>query len=348
MILSTLQRQIVTAPEPKIVVVASAAAGKTACMTERVRWWLKNGVEPSDICCITFTNMAATEMKARLADDYKDGLFIGTIHSLAAHFLSAGGLGAQVGKLAKEEKFDKFFELLQQNQNLIKHYKYVCSDETQDISYSEYKFIFEMINPENFFAAGDPKQCIYEQLRGASPQYMAILSARDDVTTYNLNENFRNKINILNYAKSIIRRTGLPDDSICKNPGGVIYEGSYDLDQLCDWIERTDNYADWAILTYTNIESNFIREELKKELIPTVSFKQSELTKAQLEKHMKENKVKVLTVWSAKGLEFKNVAVYGHNWVKNEDERDRVKYVAATRAKNTLLWLKPVRKSRKY
>ena len=59
MSLSKLQSQIVNTEEPKVVVLASAAAGKTHCMTERVRKMLRDGINPYDIAVITFTNLAA-------------------------------------------------------------------------------------------------------------------------------------------------------------------------------------------------------------------------------------------------------------------------------------------------
>ena len=62
--LSELQKQIVTAPAEKMVVISRAATGKTRCLTERVRHWLREGVTPSSICCITFTNLAANELLA--------------------------------------------------------------------------------------------------------------------------------------------------------------------------------------------------------------------------------------------------------------------------------------------
>ena len=62
--LSKLQEKIVNAPEPCIVVHAAAAAGKTAVLTERVRKMLRDGINPSDIAVITFTNLAAQELRA--------------------------------------------------------------------------------------------------------------------------------------------------------------------------------------------------------------------------------------------------------------------------------------------
>ena len=45
--LSKLQEQITTDPAGKMVVVSRAATGKTRCLTERVRYWLRQGVNPA-------------------------------------------------------------------------------------------------------------------------------------------------------------------------------------------------------------------------------------------------------------------------------------------------------------
>ena len=51
---------------------------------------------------------------------------------------------------------------------------------------------------------------------------------------------------------------------------------------------------------------------------------------------MRENTVKVLTIHTAKGLEADNVVVIG---ARNRDVEEKcVSYVAATRARNLLVW----------
>lgn len=351
--LSSLQKEIVESPDGKMVVISRAATGKTRCLTERVRYWLKCGVEPSNICCITFTNLAANEMQIRLAEDYKDGMFIGTIHALAARFLLIGGYGAQVGKAINEENFDKFFEVIKAHPECVQHFPYILVDEAQDLSYDEYSFIFKMIQPDNFFVVGDPFQCIYESLNGASPYYMEQLSKESDVNTYVLNENYRNKANILQYAQNALKPIGLKDNSIAMSKGGAIYEGRYNLDTLCEWIDSSFNYRDWAILCYTKAEVEYIMKQLKSELIPTVNFNQRQKTKKEIDSLMSQDKVKVLTVWGAKGLGFPYVVVYGTNWMafKKEEamrrESARLDYVAYTRAMETLVVFSPISKKRK-
>jgi superfamily I DNA/RNA helicase len=324
-----------------MVVIARAAVGKTRCLTERVRFWLRRGVDPSDICAITFTNLAANEMQMRLEDDYKDGMFIGTIHSLAAHFLKDHGLGAKVGKVINDREFDEFFGHIKDYPACVEHYAYVLVDEAQDLSINEYDFIFNMIQPSHFFVVGDPLQCIYESLKGASPKYMESLMGRPDVAVYDLNENYRNKANILNYAKNVVRKLGARDNTKPMSIGGVIYEEPFNAKKFLNIIESHKPYKDWVVLCYTNFEVDRIMRLLREKSIPVLNFNQRDKSKKEMDDLMNQDKVKVLTVWCAKGLGFPNVVVFGRNWLLNKKptkrEGLRVDYVAYTRAMNMLI-----------
>ena len=340
--LSELQKKIVESNSDQVVVIASAACGKTHCLTERVRFWLRSGVPAAEICAITFTKAAADEMQMRLANDYKDGMFIGTIHALAARCLVMSGQGNKVGKAIDEEAFDEFFQYILEDPSCVLHYNYVLVDEAQDLSHDEYQFIFEMINPEHFFVVGDFRQNIYESLKGASAKYMLQLLNLPGVHKYDLNENYRNKANILNYAKRTLKRIRLEDNSIPMSVGGTVYEGRLDIDKLVEWIEAEGQFKDWAILCYTNKEVGMIMRLLNENFIPVINFNQKQKTKKQLDNLVNANKVKVLTVWCAKGLGFPHVVVYGRNWLaaRKNPEGVRVDYVAYTRAMDSLMVLK--------
>ena len=87
--LSNAQRQIVEAPlDIAIQVLASAGSGKTRVLTERVRHILRE-TKKEGVIALTFTNKAADEMRARLADSEQaeDRAWIATIHSVAQRIL---------------------------------------------------------------------------------------------------------------------------------------------------------------------------------------------------------------------------------------------------------------------
>lgn len=353
--LSKLQQEIVNSNAQKMVVVASAGSGKTLTLTERVRFLLRQGVKPTEIAAITFTNLSANEMQVRLGADYKDGMFIGTIHALAARFLLMGGYGAEVGQAINDEKFDLFFTFIQKHPDCVQHYTHILVDEAQDLSINEYDFIFRIINPEHFFVVGDYRQNIYESLKGASYKYIVELAERPDVVKFDLNENYRNKANILQRAKQTLRAIGMVDNSRAMSFGGTVYEGHLDMDTLLYWITTVDTYKDWAILCYSNEDIQWMMNELKKCDVPVINFNQKQKTKKELDDLVNTNAVKVLTVWGAKGLGFPNVVVYGTNWLlKNKKDMEkhhegaRVDYVAYTRAMNSLMILSPVSKKSKW
>lgn len=343
--LSKLQKEIVNATEPRIVVVASAAAGKTRVLTERVRKMLRDGIDPRDIAVITFTNLAAQELRERLAEDYKDGIYIGTIHSLANYFLLSHGIPTDKYLDKNNDKFDLLFAEVKKNPQCVRHIRHILLDEAQDTSPEEYEFIFDIIDPVTFFVAGDYNQSIYS-FKGCDPELFNRLMNRSDVTVYNLNENYRNGNNILNFAKRILSKSYAFDKSIAMRPGGTVWEGEATIENLKNWIQRQGEFKDWAVLCTTNDIIDQVRRELEALDIPSVSFRQGEVTKDQLEEMMKSNCVKVLTYWSAKGLEFPNVAAWKpKNW--GGDETYRVNYVGATRAKDILLWMKEPYKKKK-
>lgn len=333
--LSNLQKEIINAPYDKVVVVASAASGKTATMTEKVRQILRAGVNPRQVAVITFTNMAAGELRKRLGADYKDGLFVGTIHSLANYMLSVGGV--DTSKILNDERFDELFKLIEENPHCIRHLEWILLDEAQDSDPMQFKFLFDMINPERFFITGDPKQMIYG-FKGSNSFLMMELAHRPGVHLFSMNENYRNGFNILKFAKQIIRPTRMVDDSIAMRKGnGAVAEIPFSLDTIINLVTQNEEYGNWAILTRTNAEIELVISRLKKEKIPYDTFKQGDLSNDELSEKLSQNTVKVLTVHSAKGLEFENVIVFGVRFAPTEERN--VCYVAATRAKENLYWM---------
>lgn len=616
--LSELQKNILNSPSNRSIVMSSAASGKTTLMTEKVRQLLRAGVNPKEIAVITFTNMAAAELRQRLGQDYKDGLFVGTIHALANWMLLTSGI--KTDKVLNNEKFDELFLMVEKNPTCIKHMEWVLLDEAQDTDEQQFRFLFDMINPDYFFIVGDIKQCqpegtmiqlasgetraiedlvvgdqlitydvnsgrvlggkshnatnckvlgidahiedeplvkvtfedgnstmysynhktlmclddirenflvylmcdknnrfrvgksqfknttntniyrakmraegcqkiwilktfktdkearvyedkiscfyripqvtfqlnkttytqedidyIYDGLdtyqnalnclhdhykyydypfcssndnnhfasnaygecyacnliaanmsmlqfdpdrtlnqkerkkriaishiehiagahrvyslnvekthtyiadniithnciyrwRAARPDLLQNMAKREDVTVFDLNENYRNGYNILNYAKNLIRPTGLTDSSISKRIGnGSVKEIPYDLTKIINEIRSIDEYKDWAILTRTNQEILTISSYLNKSNIPYDTFKQGDLSKDELNEKMNHNTVKLLTVHSAKGLEWRNVIVVGMRYTSIEERS--ICYVAATRAMENLIWV---------
>jgi DNA helicase II / ATP-dependent DNA helicase PcrA len=91
--LSPQQNAIVGADITRAIqVLASAGAGKTRVLTERVRYILEN-TKRDGVIALTFTNKAADEMLARLDDfaDIENRCWIATIHGVAQRILEQYG-----------------------------------------------------------------------------------------------------------------------------------------------------------------------------------------------------------------------------------------------------------------
>lgn len=342
--LSKLQTEIIEDSTPRAVVMAAAASGKTRTLTEKARTLLRQGVDPRTMAIITFTNMAAAELRKRLDTDYRDGMFIGTIHSLANQMLVTHGI--DTSKLINDEDFDKLFSLLEVHPECVRHYQWVLLDEAQDSGEEEFQFVLGLIDPENFWFFGDVRQSIYG-FKGARPDLLLGIMRRQDVKVFDMNENYRNGYNILEFARRIIRPNGLSDSSIAMRFGenGIVKELTFSFHTIVELIQKEPSYKDWAVLVRTNNELSDIATVLKKANIPYDTFRQGDLKLGELEERMAQNKVKVLTIHSAKGLEWNNVIVVGARFW-NDEERN-VCYVAATRARNQLYWMTEQKKQYK-
>jgi DNA helicase-2/ATP-dependent DNA helicase PcrA len=86
--LTPAQQEAVTHFEGPLLILAGAGSGKTRVITRRVAWLLRQGVRPSNILAITFTNKAAGEMRQRVEALVPNSrVWVSTFHSLGARLL---------------------------------------------------------------------------------------------------------------------------------------------------------------------------------------------------------------------------------------------------------------------
>lgn len=427
-LLDEYQHKCVYSDDSKLIVVAGAGSGKTRVLTERIKRLLLEGVCPSSVVAITYTNAAADEMKERLSSvPGIKGCFIGTIHSYANKIMKYSGkrynlltedaeidiycqfisryctklqpkyflkciqdykkecrekgivfhiqdvlhkmpedleqefspifynkktsnINYTVSEYIKYNNFLTFSQLIEettkylaQNDVRIKH---LLVDEFQDVSYPEVKF-FDSLNSNNVFYCGDPRQSIYG-FKGSDVRIMMKLIDSGDYTVYELNNNYRTYENIVRKAEQCL--IGCQEIScspaVCTREGSGTFaqKPSYMINNVLRDIYTQDKYSNWALLVRSNRDAVYLENLCRNIGLPCAQFKRQDLSLEELRNIMSSNVVKILTVHTAKGLEFDNVVLYGNfplqtltldkdsSW---EEER-RVMYVGMTRAKNAL------------
>ena len=88
--LNPVQREAAEHKEGPLLILAGAGSGKTRVLTYRIAHLIAQGIQPSAILAITFTNKAAKEMRERvstLVGDEGYGLWVTTFHSACVRIL---------------------------------------------------------------------------------------------------------------------------------------------------------------------------------------------------------------------------------------------------------------------
>ncbi len=104
--LNVEQQNAVTHSGSPLLIVAGPGSGKTRVIIERILHFIKNGLRPSEILCLTFSEKAAEEMKQRLEKsvDISD-MQISTFHSFAKDMLEdnvlVSGIGMSAGVISR-------------------------------------------------------------------------------------------------------------------------------------------------------------------------------------------------------------------------------------------------------
>lgn len=195
--LSDNQRQIVEFTDGAILVKAGPGSGKTRVLIERVKYLLRKK-RRCKILALTFSNLAAEEMKMRLEEDrdieeYIENVTVGTIHSFALDLVQQRGnlIGLREGVTLFEDNTDRqrmLREIFCRDKELL---NILRKQEKPD------KFINECLS----MIAEQKKKFVLPDMYGGNENFQRIYKAYND---FLLEQNAIDFDDILMYAYKIL------------------------------------------------------------------------------------------------------------------------------------------------
>jgi DNA helicase-2/ATP-dependent DNA helicase PcrA len=253
-----------------------------------------------------------------------------------------------IDTLCKARNVITFEELLKRAEAYFRsinaEIEHVLVDEFQDVGSLEFNFI-DSLQADNYFLVGDDWQSIYS-FKGGNVKIFMKLIEDGLFSVYYLTNNYRNSRAVLEIADTIISQVYSKIDKtivpMSQEEGSVQLLSKRTIPVVLDSIKKDGNFRDYFILVRTNKDLFKMQEICEENEVPFTTFKREGMSLADLKRHMDSNRVKILTVHVSKGLEVKNVLLYGNfpvkcpNYMKDEEER-KVMYVAVTRAKENLV-----------
>ena len=349
------QLQAVNSESDRILCLAGAGGGKTKSMISRISRLVEDGVAPSSILTLTFTNAAAAEMKSRYEKSHigQETPEFRTFHSFCYSILCkdpnirAALNYESVPQIASEEQernieeraraqchitiskehlahresltkkelfqaelYDKAINRLMRSENLITfdvlnndvsalfasnhpatkpyrdQYKYVLSDEFQDVDQAQIKFLNSFTDSALYFT-GDVLQNIYS-FRGTSNALIKLLANTPDWETIRLFTNYRSTNQICEYANKFsrtyadasyrIEMKGTRDGErvitkLIDGPSNYNAINPRDLDDVIK--ENSKLTGTTAILCRTNREVGFVTSYLRKQGVEYTTNKET-------------------------------------------------------------------------
>lgn len=188
-----------------ICVLAGPGSGKTRVLVHKLASLiLMEDVKYEQLLMLTFSRAAVTEFKQRLValiGSAAHRLEIKTFHSYCFDLLG------RVGNLTQSpEIIDLTVERIRKGEvedNRIAKTVLVI-DEAQDMDASIYALVKELIEQNEglrVIMVGDDDQNIF-QFRGSSAEYMATFVKEHSATTYELLQNYRSNVSLVDYANA--------------------------------------------------------------------------------------------------------------------------------------------------
>jgi superfamily I DNA/RNA helicase len=359
------QRAAVESDLPAIVVQAAAGSGKTTVIAARIAAMVRSGIYPESILALTFTRSACASIHTRVANEIgplADRVRIMTFHGYAwsihperdrLSVASEDDVRAAIRSVVSgptsrpgspgirtieraiidhesgvsnvtPEVVDVVRQRLRAARliptwDLVPDFGHddpcdVLVDEAQDVTPNELLMVERLSNSHRVFIVQDPRQSIMQWRGGIGTNANP---------THALTKSFRFGPEIAEYANRIAARFNYSGiEGI--GPAGQVVEAPIEM--------ILDAYGSRAVLCRTHHECAMIAKDLG-ESAEHVTRDMRDSEADRFAEISNKGKIAVCTVWAAKGREWDSVAV-APSW-RNEDPR--VDYVAATRARTTLI-----------
>lgn len=189
-------------------------------------------------------------------------------------------------------EFDDFLnmvdDIFNENEEILTLYqnkfKYILSDEYQDINLSQVKMIERIANGENFFVVGDAIQLIFS-FRGADSKYMLDFDIKhNDTNVLSLNMNYRSSADIIATANELAKSIpeskhrnyveSVPFKATYKKPIFTEYTDAYDegrgiADKILELCKSGEyEHEDFAVLARTNAQLQKLEMVMYEKKVP--------------------------------------------------------------------------------
>lgn len=292
MILSKAQQEVVDA-EGNVIISASAGAGKTRVLVEKIHSDIEKNSSHKTIAGITFTIKAADEIRERVNSD--DEIFVGTNNSFVLEEIIKPFMKDVYGQpynidfdteyatrkntykecldflidkraiCSLESNYENFIfklalDILSKSnaaQNYIKskYYKWFI-DEYQDTDQDMHNFFMFACDKLGIvlFIVGDDKQSIYGW-RGAKAELFIGLKTKEGFNHLRLYDNFRSCQQIQNLSNILNEETKAEYKDIESNDNILLYEGNGENKR--EFIKNRINKENHsAVICKSNIQAN--------------------------------------------------------------------------------------------
>ena len=282
--------------------------------------------------------------------DYSNAKMIYNIVIELDKFMRTSGLRTYADQLRDTINF------FNRSQKDIPKFKHILVDEYQDVNSGQVELL-DLLNPENLFCVGDPRQSIFGWRGSDVNQILKFKEKFPEAEIITLKKNYRSNENIVGLMNKSVEKMKMPDLESSIEGENVIKLCSFSSEEsefefvhrkiISVEIPRNEIF----VLARTNRQLSDFSEYLKSRGVKHIL--KNENTK---DVQAKEGEVVLSTVHSIKGLEAEMVFVIGcttnnfpsktqehpvmelvkmYEYDREEEER-RLFYVAISRAKNQL------------